>query len=121
VLDRLDTAGLPYALATSSGRPWVSRHFTAHALAPRFHAVVTRHDVTHGKPHPEPYLKAAAALGFDPQAVLAVEDSPTGLEAAHAAGMMTVMIPDLLQPTDACRTRATVIASRLQDILPLLA
>lgn len=120
VLDLLDASGLRYALATSSGRPWVARHFSAHALAPRFHAVVTRHDVTHGKPHPEPYLKAAAALGFDPGEVLAVEDSPTGLAAAHAAGLMTVMIPDLLEPTDACRTRATLIASTLHDLLPLL-
>ncbi len=120
ILDHLDASGLRYALATSSGRPWVARHFAAHAFHARFHSVVTRHDVTHGKPHPEPYLKAAAALGQAPGDVLAVEDSPTGLTAAHAAGMMAVMIPDLLQPTDACRTRATLIASSLHDLLPLL-
>lgn len=120
ILDRLDASKLRYALATSSGPPWVARHFSAHAFDARFHAVVTRNDVTNGKPHPEPYLKAAAALGFDPGEVLAVEDSPTGLAAAHAAGLMTVMIPDLLQPTDVCRTRATVIAGSLHDVLPLL-
>jgi len=120
VLDRLDGAGLLYALATSSGRPWAAKHFAAHALTHRFHAVVTRDDVANRKPHPEPYLKASAALGLEPQDVLAVEDSPTGLAAAHAAGMMTVMIPDLLQPTDACRTRATVISTSLHDLLPLL-
>src|SRR5262249_37086976 len=59
LLDALDALNLPYALATSSGPLWVGRHFDAYDLHPRFRAVVTREDVDKGKPHPEPYLKAA--------------------------------------------------------------
>lgn len=119
LMDALDTLKLPYGLATSSRRPWVEKHFAAHALAPRFRAVVTRQDVVEGKPHPEPYLHAAKLLGFEPGDVLALEDSYAGVTAAHAAGCMTVMVPDLLAATDDMRTKALVVTS-LSEIRALL-
>ncbi len=120
LFDRLDTLRAPYALATSSGPGWVERHFRAHNLAPRFRGVVTRDDVTHGKPHPEPYLKASTILGHHPSEILAIEDSPTGVASAHAAGLMTLMIPDLIQPDDDTRARALHVGTSLSDILDLL-
>ena len=120
VLAALDAARMPYALATSSRRPWVERHFGAHALTQRFHTVITRQDVVNGKPDPEPYLKASAALGFAPMDVLALEDSHAGVRSAHAAGCMTVMIPDLLTPDDEMRAKARIVAS-LADVLALIA
>jgi HAD superfamily hydrolase (TIGR01509 family) len=120
LMDLLDERCTPFALATSSGPDWVRRSFDAHALHGRFRAVVTRDDVENRKPHPEPYLKAVAELGFAPGDVLAIEDSPTGLESAHAAGLMTVMAPDLLSPTDLCRRRADCIVRSLHDVVVLL-
>jgi len=120
LLDRLDKLATPYALATSSGPGWVEKHFAAHAFNGRFRGVVTREDVEHGKPHPEPYLKASTILGFHPADILAVEDSPTGVASAHAAGLMTLMIPDLIQPDDETRTRAIHVGKSLEDILGLL-
>lgn len=119
LLDALDARALPYGLATSSRRPWVDRHFAAHGLAGRFAAVVTRQDCIEGKPHPEPYLKAAALLGAAPAAVLALEDSHAGVRAAHAAGCMVAMIPDLLAADDEMRERAAVLAS-LREVAALL-
>lgn len=119
LMDELDARALPFGLATSSRRPWVERHFAAYTLAPRFRAVVTRQDVVEGKPHPEPYLHAAALLGAAPQDVLALEDSYAGVTSAHAAGCMTVMVPDLLAATDDMRQRALVVAS-LDDVRALL-
>ena len=52
--------------------------------------LVTSDDVTNGKPHPEPYLKGAARLGFDPAECLVFEDAPAGIQSAHAAGMKVV-------------------------------
>ncbi len=121
LMAHLDGAGLPFALCTSSNINWVNRHFLAHSLGGRFRHIVTRADVTNGKPHPEPYLKAAAHLGHDPAAILALEDSATGLEAAHAAGMMAVLIPDLLHPTDLCRARAIHVAASLHDVVEMVA
>lgn len=120
LMDALDEMALPFGLATSSRRPWVDRHFAAYQLADRFRAVVTRLDCVEGKPHPEPYLKASAALGFDPSDVLALEDSHAGVTSAHAAGCMTVMIPDLLPATDDMRTKALHIAPSLHEVRALI-
>jgi HAD superfamily hydrolase (TIGR01509 family) len=121
LMDALDEIRLPYGLATSSRRPWVDRHFTAHGLTQRFGAVITRLDCTEGKPHPEPYLKASALLGAAPEHVLALEDSHAGVISAHAAGCMTVMIPDLLPADEDMRSRALRIANSLHDVIGLLA
>ena len=52
--------------------------------------LVTADDVEHGKPHPEPYLKGAAKLGFEPKDCLVIEDAPAGIRAARAAGMKVI-------------------------------
>jgi mannitol-1-/sugar-/sorbitol-6-phosphatase len=54
--------------------------------------LVTSDDVTNGKPHPEPYLKAAQRLGFDPADCLVIEDAPAGIQSARAGGMKVVGI-----------------------------
>jgi HAD superfamily hydrolase (TIGR01509 family) len=119
LMDALDALSLPFGLATSSRRPWVDKHFAAHALADRFRAVVTRQDCIEGKPHPEPYLNASRLLDAAPGDVLALEDSYAGVASAHAAGCMTVMIPDLLAATETERERALVLGS-LADVAALL-
>jgi HAD superfamily hydrolase (TIGR01509 family) len=119
LMDALDEMALPFGLATSSRRPWVDKHFAAHRLNERFRAVVTRQDVAEGKPHPEPYLHASKLLGFKTEDVLALEDSHAGVRSAHAAGCMTVMVPDLLAPDDEMRTKALVVTS-LADIHGLI-
>jgi HAD superfamily hydrolase (TIGR01509 family) len=119
LMDALDEIALPFGLATSSRRPWVEKHFAAHGLASRFRAVVTRQDCVEGKPHPEPYLRASKLLGAAAADVLALEDSYAGVGSAHAAGCMTVMVPDLLAPNDDTRERALVVTS-LHDVRTLL-
>jgi HAD superfamily hydrolase (TIGR01509 family) len=118
LLDHLDQAQVPRAICTSSAREMVDRHLGD--LVPRFQAVVSRDDVVRGKPHPEPYLAAAAALGVDPGLCLALEDSHNGVRAAHAAGMMTVMVPDLLDPTEEMRSLCVHIAETLHEVHALV-
>ena len=90
---------LPTALATSSGWSTTQYKLENSGLSPYFQAGKTGDKVSHGKPHPEIYLTACKTLGVDPTLSMAVEDSKNGVLSAHAAGMMTVMIPDLLPPT----------------------
>ncbi|RDI53429.1 HAD family hydrolase [Nocardia mexicana] len=106
MLDALDSQAIPRAIATSSGRERTDHHLRVAGIAGRFDAVVTRQDVTRGKPYPDPYLTAIAALGADPEHVLALEDSPNGLRAAHAAGLRCLLIPDLVAPTAETRKLA---------------
>ncbi|MGP0017486.1 MAG: HAD family hydrolase [Candidatus Sulfotelmatobacter sp.] len=68
--------------------------------------LVTSDDVIHGKPHPEPYLKGAQWLGFNPADCLVIEDAPAGIESARAGGMKVIGITstyaqDALEHADA--------------------
>ncbi|HEY4199328.1 MAG TPA: HAD family phosphatase [Devosiaceae bacterium] len=100
LLTELRGRGIPAAIATSSRSPHAIPHLDTAGLLDMFQTIVTRDDVVNPKPHPEPYLTAAARLGIDPSACLALEDSHSGVRAAAAAGMQTVMVPDLVGPTD---------------------
>jgi len=85
-------AGIPQAIVTTS--PLGVTEIVAEAL-PRgaISTIVAGEHVDHGKPHPEPYLTAARQLGVDPQRCVAIEDSPTGLAAAIAAGTIAIGVP----------------------------
>jgi HAD superfamily hydrolase (TIGR01509 family) len=87
---------LPMAVATGSTRRGVTSTLNAIAALDWFDAIVTAEDVSHPKPHPETYLKAAALLGVDPKHCLAFEDAEPGLVSARAAGMQVIDIRDLL-------------------------
>ena len=116
MLDLLDRLGMPRAIATSSMRASVDHHLAAVGMSDRFHAIVANGDYTNGKPHPEPYIKAATQLGINPSDCLALEDSYNGVRSAAGAGMMTVMVPDLLQPTYEMRGLCTYIADDLHAV-----
>ncbi len=100
----LEQRSIPRAIATSSIRSDAER--TLGAVIHRFHAIVTGDQVTRGKPDPEIYLRAAAALGIDPRECVALEDSEPGIAAAHAAGMRAMMVPDLKHPSAEVRAIA---------------
>ncbi|MET0293522.1 MAG: HAD family phosphatase [Phenylobacterium sp.] len=120
LLDRLDALALPRAIATSSSRYNVDHHLGAHGLAERFHVVSARGDYARSKPAPDPYLVAAGQLGIDPADCLALEDSHNGVRAAAAAGMMTVMVPDLLEATDEMHSLCVRIARDLHEVAAML-
>lgn len=120
LLDLLDQLRLPRAIATSSSRPTVERHLTAHGLTDRFDAIVCRGDYENGKPAPDPFLKAAERLGALPHLCLALEDSHIGVRSAAAAGMMTVMVPDLLEPTPELRALGILVAGDLHQVRDLI-
>ena len=96
VLDALDEAQIPCAVASNSDRGWVERVLEVTGLSGRFRAIATADEVAHPKPAPDVYLLAAERLGVLPQHCAAFEDSPRGLAAAHAAGMFTVAVPTAL-------------------------
>jgi HAD superfamily hydrolase (TIGR01509 family) len=119
LLGLLDELGLPRAIATSSSHATVRSHLAVHGLAQRFHIIVARGDYIASKPAPDSFLKAAEQLAVDPQWCLALEDSHNGIRAASAAGMMTVMVPDLIEPTDEIQRLCLVVPS-LHDVRKLI-
>ncbi|MBX6370821.1 MAG: HAD family phosphatase [Acidothermus sp.] len=106
LLGELEAAAIPRALVSSSHQVLVDA--VLDALAPlHFDVVISGDAVEHNKPHPEPYLRAATALGVDPRWTVALEDSPVGVEAAQRAGCWVVAIPSVA-PIDPAPRRAVV-------------
>lgn len=120
LLDVLDRVGLPRAIATSSRHGDVQRNLGIHALTGRFHTIVADGDYARGKPHPEPFLKAAERLGVEPQSCVALEDSYHGVRAASGAGMMTIMVPDLFPATAAMEELCVGIVPDLHAVCALM-
>ncbi len=103
LLMELKQAGIPTVLVTMSMRRMALAVVDAIPFQ-AFDLVVAGDDVTHGKPHPEPYQKAAALLGLEPQDCIAIEDSVTGLRSAEAAGCLPLGIVNLM-PLEETGTR----------------
>jgi HAD superfamily hydrolase (TIGR01509 family) len=82
--------GIPRAIATSAARRDVERLLGAIGLHDAFDATVSAEDVRWGKPNPEVYLKAAAAVGVAPARCLVFEDAVVGVQAAREAGMRVI-------------------------------
>ncbi|MFT4288718.1 HAD family hydrolase [Nocardioides sp.] len=91
LLESLNDAGVPCALVTQSWEVF-ALPIVARLPRGRFDAVVTGDRVPRGKPHPDPYLAGAAALGVDPTACVAIEDSNTGASSAEAAGCTVITV-----------------------------
>lgn len=112
LLVELKKAGIKTALVTMSMRTMaltVAEQIDFQA----FDVVVAGDDVTHGKPHPEPYLSAAELLGVAPADCLAFEDSPTGLASAEAAGCHAIGVTSILNLPTGPRRR---IISSLAEV-----
>jgi HAD superfamily hydrolase (TIGR01509 family) len=118
VLRLLDEHRIPKAIATSSNRD--DAVFVLNDLANRFDVLITGHDVAHGKPAPDIFLLTARRLGVAPARCLVLEDSEAGITAAHRAGMLAIMIPDLKHPSPEVAALAYRVCSSLHDVRDLL-
>lgn len=90
LVDYLSEQQIRMAVVTSSKRAITERHLGSHGLLGHFEVLVTREDVAHTKPAPDPYKNALAQIGLPAEECLVLEDSPTGMTAAHAAGLPCV-------------------------------
>lgn len=93
LLSFIEERQLPKGVATSSDRKYLTRILTKFELQQRFSQTLSGDDVSHGKPHPEIYLKSAEKLGIPAERMLVLEDSENGTRAAAAAGAYIVSVP----------------------------
>lgn len=114
LLDRIEAAGLPKGVATSSSRRYLEEMLGRFELLHRFDMTLGAEDVTHGKPHPEIYLTAARRLEVDPTEMMVLEDSEAGTRAAAAAGAQVISVPHEHSRAHNFET-ATAVAQRLDD------
>ena len=94
-VELLDALDVPVGVASNSPRTFVERTLEVSGLRGRFGCVLSAQDVARPKPAPDLYVELARALGADPGACVALEDSPTGVAAARAAGAFVIGVPSL--------------------------
>jgi HAD superfamily hydrolase (TIGR01509 family) len=112
-------ATLPTAVASSAHPAVIAAALDALGLADAFGAVVSSDEVERGKPAPDVYRLAAERLGVDPADCLVVEDSLNGILAGHAAGAVTVLVPNAaVPPAPGAREAASLVIDRLDDLDP---
>ena len=116
LLDLLDEIGTPYAIATSAYHQEVTSNLEISGLTGRFATIVAQGDYAQSKPHPAPFLVTAQRMAVAPTDCLALEDSLHGVRSAVAAGMMTIMIPDLIQPDATLAASCFHIAQDLHEV-----
>ena len=114
LLLELHDAGVPCALVTMSYQRLVAP-ILEHLPPETFRVIVTGDMVDNGKPHPEAYLTAAAALGVEPAECIAIEDSPTGAMSAEAAGCRVLVVPNHVEVPEGPRR---VFRASLDDVTP---
>jgi HAD superfamily hydrolase (TIGR01509 family) len=112
LLEEVTAGGVPAALVSSSYRTVMDAVLDA-VGGEWFATTVSADDVPRTKPHADPYLAAAAALGVDPALCVALEDSATGAAAARAAGCVTVAVPSIIAVDPAV---VDAVVSSLADI-----
>jgi HAD superfamily hydrolase (TIGR01509 family) len=96
LLESLKAQGTPIGLVSNSPLAFVVRSLELVGFEDIFDAVVSGHDVAAPKPAPDPYLEGCRRLGVEPgPSVIALEDSPTGVTAARAAGLTVIGVPSL--------------------------
>ena len=120
ILDYLKDNGYKIALASSTRTEVVTNQLKAANIYEYFDKVVCGDTVTHSKPHPEIFLKAADQLGVDITRVYIIEDSFNGIRAAHAAKAMPIMVPDMIEPDDEMREKAHKILNNLLEVIDFL-
>ena len=96
LLERLRERGTPLGLVSNSPLRFVQRSIEIVGLGHHFDVILSAHEVAAPKPAPDPYLEACRRLGVEPgPSVVALEDSPTGVAAARAAGLTVIGVPSI--------------------------
>lgn len=120
-LTALQERGYAMALASATQYEQVVANLERLDVLHFFDFVVGGDQVKHSKPAPDIFLAAAEGLGLSPAECLVVEDSYNGLKAGFTAGCPTVMIPDMMPPTDEIRRKAAAVLPALGDLPAFLA
>lgn len=120
LLNYLKSNHYKITVATSTESEKARYYFENAGIANYFDGIVCGDMINRGKPEPDIYLKASEILGFSPNECLALEDSPSGVLSAYRAGMMPVMIPDLIQPDEETRKILFAEMPTLFNVIGLL-
>ena len=120
LLEHLRKRGIRRAVASSTAEESALPKLEKAGIVPYMDAMVFGDMVKRSKPEPDIFLEAAARLGAEPEGCMVLEDSPSGLTAAHRAGMRPVMVPDTVQPTEEIKKILYGCVERLDQVIAII-
>lgn len=120
LLKWLKEQGIRTSVATSTPAESALSELKEAGILPYFDEAVCGDMIARSKPAPDIFLAAAAKLGIAPENCMVLEDSLNGIRAAFAAGMTSVMVPDLVQPDDEIRGKYSYCVESLHDVRPII-
>ena len=118
--DGLRRRGIITAIATSTAMSTAEHYLERTGFTGRFDRVISGNRLPNGKPAPDIFLMTAKELGVSPENCVVVEDSENGVRAGHAAGMLTLMVPDMVLPDEELRSLCDGVLDTLNDLIPWL-
>jgi len=119
LIDSIRKTSLKRAVVSSAGMEHVKLKLDRLKLNDFFEVIVSGDMLTKGKPDPEGYLLVASKLGIDPKNCLVLEDAPSGVQAAKAAGMKCAAIPSIYTK-DGDFSKADLVLKNLEEVIPIL-
>ena len=117
ILGYLKQREIPVGLVTSTSYQIVLEYLKSAGILDYFRVIVTGDMIEHSKPQPDIYLLACRKLGVEPSKTYAIEDSPNGLLAAYRAGLKSVLVPDMIEPTQEMRNQSHQIFYDLTEVM----
>lgn len=120
ILDYFKEKNVAMAVASSSGMQQIESNLHVAGIRDYFQAVVSGTETGRGKPYPDIFLYAAGKIGHRPEDCLVFEDSENGIKAGHAAGCITIMIPDLMEASPEILPYCSKVCSSLIEFVHYL-
>lgn len=120
LIDYLNNNNIKKAIASSNNRKVIFRNIEVTGIKNDFDYIISGDDVKEGKPHPEIFERVCEALNIAKENTLILEDSLNGIKAGHAASIKSIMIPDLLMPTEEAKEKSHTILKSLFEVIDFL-
>ncbi|MDF2685550.1 MAG: HAD-superfamily hydrolase, subfamily variant 3 [Clostridia bacterium] len=120
ILNVLKEKNIKKAIATSSERKRADWYLELSHLEGVFDAIVCGDEIENSKPNPEIFIKAAKKINTEPKHCIVLEDSESGIRAAHSAGMYPFMVPDYKQPSEELKSLTAGIFKSLDAVADIL-
>ena len=120
LLEYLKERGYKIGLASSTSIETITAELKMEKLYDYFDVIIGGDLIKNSKPAPDIYLTACERLGVAPENAVAIEDSFNGIRSASSAGMMAIMVPDMIEPDDEMREKAYAIKRDLFEVKEML-
>lgn len=120
LMEAVEALGIPKIVASGSNLPVVRSNLEKAGILDRFSMIISSDAFDKGKPSPDIFLASCQRMGVEPEEALVLEDAPSGIQAAIAAGIPVVAVPDILEIPPGLADQCLAVVADLTEVIPCL-